>query len=1125
LNNTWGAPVLNSIAVNPNPATISNYITISSDGGSTNVIAAGGNPDFNAAIENLPQQQWVCQSFVASETGYLESIDVGPYISWDRFRYATLYEYVSTDTLGTVLSGSPDTWIRTYTSCEATPSYNIDDFNTATLLTQGANYFFCIQRGTESSQGHLCATDSSDGNYLYRSYLLDDLGSPVNRTLQMQVNVSSSSPVKLVAILPSGNYESNFIAESEYFFGNPSLVTLPPILSGSTIIKAKLYSAEDGWSGEAQTTFTVVGTPTDSSASKFGINIVAADYLEGPYSSSDPSPGYLHTYFGFGATSNGGFLGKILVDGTARPTCNLDWNCMLDIGTGSHEYVLYSTVGGYRYSGDFSVDVNTGMVNIYIPLTYNIFDIWESDAEAEKISCDEIYSLTAHGEVSTNQRIGTGLYIDNNYTYWNSVFVVPKNCYSENSISANYPFILPGTRTGGDNLAIAYSDSDGMEVTITDVEGRPSNCADNVELFGYCISFPALGWECPEVCYPALEPTSTIEDGILGIHLPGSILGTRHKDGLINFVKLYEDAETVYSGYTETKLASAEDWYYSPIVSVGVGMNNVLNDDVNFNSGDFALGANITCEATLQSYGFAVYDVNFLLITDQNTIYAQASIQPYKKYNAYMDAEQANGAFNTVWHTFNDVNANHTGIVQCAVQTTNELGFKSGWNFSDQRYMYDSDYSAGGGINVFVQYEDGTPSYLGHKSPYDGDMNYFDLYNWNHDPYYFSYDTGNSPFTLYEGDGVMIFTEDTNSGMIAKKTFNIDRGDQFDIKLYLPNKDSSDNSPVIIKNNITENSLRKMVTCKTYFYDIDLDFNKAFFSFWTDKEGSSENPLCSSNQYPYSTNCNPKDSPCYDGGASSTTRDNCGSDNDCYAKADFYARECVSMTAGSTIGHCSVKVTDLNGNFAFAQSFMPITVENYDVVGLCESYALINNEKESLIFTTEDDGIVECIVYIEQISSPDENFTVTFEGKTLSLINREFDEYYNRGYLIYRGEVTSEIKNLALKYTTDNESWYGKGTVFINHPVYGTLDAPVSIAVMLVDSREETRVEYSERDAAQFYDWIESLVYGMMSNPVQTFQTRTFDVLFIILGIIIFIPLLLYVVYLMLKFKMMEKGE
>lgn len=847
-------------------------------------------------------------------------------------------------------------------------------------------------------------------------------------------------------------------------------------------ISTSLDSSDDAFLIAAEGGGLPPYTPPVGIANKVGIYIVASDAHEGKASGGDATlySGFMHNYAAFKARETG-YYGWIQIDGAIRETCNRTWDCQLDLNTGSHSYALYSAIGNYPYTGTFNIDANTRIIKLYVPLTYNIFELFNDSSRAEQIACSGIYSLDADfSGAMSNKRIGAGLDVNGTgtYQYWDSSNVIPKNCYSELMIPQFYPYALPANKPGIEPAVFAYSGANGLM---------------NGELFGWHM-------------------------------LKTDITGTRHRNGNTNFYSLYSKVQYypgsggAFSGAVEQKQASYEDGYYSPIVSIAkpsMNIDSALYGDANYVTGDFALGDNVTCEAALQSHGFAVYDVNFALISDQNTLYSFASFSPYQKYNSYMQQSQPSGAFNIAWHTFADVNIGHSGYIQCAVQTTNELGFKSGWAISPLRRVWATNYSATEGISILVKDEDGTVSQMRHKSPNSGDVNKIDLYNFWHAPYFWEYYSSQNPLTLFEGEGIIAQTKDSNSNRTASKSFNIDRGDVFSISLFLPDLDAQNQAPVAFKTTMQERSATGEIICKTYFYDKDLDWNSTVFKFWTSQDGSLQSPNCTQAVgYAYTSNCNPADVPCLAPAATASIMNECGSTNDCYVQAKFGKRGCTAASPSSSItGTCAMQLYDNNGNSVLVTASGQITVESYGINADCRSYAIANGKEEPVIYTTEDKGYVECSLYLDSVAHPDSNFSLVFEGKPLQFLKSEWDDYMGRETLFFREEVTAEIDALARRGSTDSETWEGDGTVFITHPVYGAKDRSVHIAAVIIGSRVEESTDYGENQFGTLFDWIDSLAKGMLTDPAKTITTRFFDVLLIVIGCIIFIPLLIGVAY------------
>ena len=816
----------------------------------------------------------------------------------------------------------------------------------------------------------------------------------------------------------------------------------------------------------------------DIQKNKVGIYISADEWELG-------TSAFMHNWQSFAANSNGSNRGKIQIDGVVMNTCNRTWDCQLDLNAGTHSYTLYSSIKGIEQTGHFTIDLNTTTVRIYVPIAYSVFDIYEDKTATSLLPCSSIYSLQyVPSPLNADSIYWTGMNGRVNYCSYTSeepvictedIFpgtpplfnkcfslacsnnaIIPRNCYA--GINPLYPYALPAKT---EKSVITYTSALGM-----------------------------LG-------------------DIFGIHrLHETTIGRRNTEGLINFYSLHE-AEN--SQFVEQKVPGYYDGRYSPIVSIispSMNEESAIYGDANYNPGDFGAHENITCEASLHSHGLVVYDVNFLLITDQNTIYAQSHFQPSIKYNYYMERAQPSGAYNIVWHTFENVD--HNGFVQCAVQTVNEVGFFSGWAISPKRRMHGSSYSADQGISVFVKDEDGSASYSRHKSPYTADSNYIDIYNFKHAPYFWQYDTASNPLTLHEGDGIIAQTFDINSGRASSKVFNIDRGDQFSISLYLADNDAINQAPVARKTTLTTQASFSRVLCKTEFYDRDLDWNKATFRFWTSREGSFSNPTCEAIlSYARTTNCNPKDRPCLTPGATETLNNECGYDNDCYVQHYFNTRDCSGISAGQVTGYCGILLEDTNGNQSVAQGSTVIDIERYYLFAACEAYALVNNEKQDLVFTRQEQGFVECEIGVDNMLHPDTNFTAVFEGKRLTFLRTNYDSYLDRETHVFRAEVTAQLDALARRLTQDNETWAGDATVFITHPVYGSLDATVPCAVSFVGARFVSGADYTEAEFNYFYDWVTGFALGYMTDPIGTFQSRFFETLVILILIVLLVPLII----------------
>ncbi|GAH44793.1 unnamed protein product, partial [marine sediment metagenome] len=398
----------------------------------------------------------------------------------------------------------------------------------------------------------------------------------------------------------------------------------------------------------------------------------------------------MHNFTSFSSTDSAWFQGRIKVDGVLTTTCNFEWDCQTNLETGTHTYELYSTIGGFLYTGHFTVDSDTTIVKIYIPITYNVFDIYEDDTEVSLVECNDIYSVDLAGDASKSRKITTSFLINESETFLEDDIVIPRNCYTAAPYNINpiFPYALPGYSGVGDLSGI-----EPLHIQYTDATG---------------------GVDCENIC-------------LLGSHLLGgygatTITGTRSRQGVLNFYKL--DAVSEYSpgtsqtwnGYVSQITDFYEDGQFSPLTSLfspRMNIDSALFGDAVYNPGDFGTGEDVYCEARIFTHGYNAYDVNVLLIIDRNAIYDGYNFTPYKKYNSSLTGYTNNGWGNIIWNKFSDVN--HVGEIQCAFQVSNEIGYKSGWAYSKPRYMWGTNQSAANGIGLIVRENYGLPSQNLHR--------------------------------------------------------------------------------------------------------------------------------------------------------------------------------------------------------------------------------------------------------------------------------------------------------------------------------------------------------------------------------------------------------------------------
>jgi len=212
---------------------------------------------------------------------------------------------------------------------------------------------------------------------------------------------------------------------------------------------------------------------------------------------------------------------------------------------------------------------------------------------------------------------------------------------------------------------------------------------------------------------------------------------------------------------------------------------------------------------------------------------------------------------------------------------------------------------------------------------------------------------------------------------------------------------------------------------------------------------------------------------------------------------------------------------DLNGNQTLSQASVSINVEGYEMFALCDAFAIIDGERESVIFTETDDGFVECEIGFDNLLRPDTNFTVEFEGAVLSFLHTNFDEFFERDTHVYRAEVTDELDALARSLSTDGENWEGTGTVFITHPTYGSLDAIVQIAVTFEGTRlvkeEDEIIDFTEVSLTDFTNWWNEtgeMLQISLLDPIGWIQGNFFVFLLSVFLIVIVAPLILYAMFL-----------
>jgi hypothetical protein len=366
---------------------------------------------------------------------------------------------------------------------------------------------------------------------------------------------------------------------------------------------------------------------------------------------------------------------------------------------------------------------------------------------------------------------------------------------------------------------------------------------------------------------------------------------------------------------------------------------------------------------------------------------------------------------------------------------------------------------------------------------------------------------------------LQVYAIDTNSNSIASKFFTVERGDTFNINLYLPTITSSNNAPVLSNTGLWRDGER--MRCKTNFYDKDLDWNGAFFKVWT-ASGDSSHPIIESFSHnAFTTNCNPADAPCtvYQAYSAADVNRNlflneCGSSNDCYAQ--LYFDKPVSISGIETL-YCSVTLSDLNGNSATALSQITVTTsKTYDIYASCKSYALVDGKQEPVIFTAQDVGYAECEVGVGNVLVPDRNFNVLLlDGTPLQLLYAaaNTDDYGETTY-VFKADASTTMFDYCAKHSTDGETCDGKTTmpVHITHPIYGSYDTSMDISIILTGGRaggEDVTTAFTEAKFGGFIDFLTGLFFGLFTDPVKTVQDNFFFFILLFAAIIILAPLLI----------------
>ena len=127
---------------------------------------------------------------------------------------------------------------------------------------------------------------------------------------------------------------------------------------------------------------------------------------------------------------------------------------------------------------------------------------------------------------------------------------------------------------------------------------------------------------------------------------------------------------------------------------------------------------------------------------------------------------------------------------------------------------------------------------------------------------------------------------------------------------------------------------------------------------------------------------------------------------------------------------------------------------------------------------------------------------------------------------VFRADATAELEAYAEAHSTDGENWEGNNPIFVTHQTYGSLDSFVHAAVTFTGSRfieEEDAALLTSRGegfSGMSQEGFENWYYGMsdafllmVSNPIAWIQGNFFIFLLVVMGVIVFAPLVLYAYY------------
>ena len=1097
---------LNSISIDPNPSSAFDYLTVTADGEDVNYYDTNPDTNFHASGGANPGG-WNCLTVESDITGDINHIDMDfinePGIGdCGGITGVAFLEYVSAVQSGEIyfydiidFGGSPPSFCRTK-----------GDINSATMQA-GVTYWLCIKTtanpwplDADTTETRLWYNGLTDPNGIMTGYTdRSSEGIPLYYPV-----LKTYSPTQLTVINLGGNYSSDYLCKGDYSDANKNAFCSfqNPCTGGNCTIKGKIYSEGSGWSGEAQATITI-GSVTDLDLNTLALPIYVM-------ANSDFGAGVNETYrlhepYGFSAYPSGGYAGRIQIDGELFKTCNADANCIQVVDTGFHTYTLYSTIGSYKYTGTFTRDLNTPAIKIYVPITYNIFDIYTDLSETSLLSCSSIYSVKNNMEAGSYGMISTFIHdeINGQAKAFDSNSVVPRNCYDEMSLSSMHYFRLARP------TSVLFSDSTPLtaeysweEIIAMAFGGfTPDEAASDVWFLGYADSF----------------------------------VGTQSTQGYLNLYRLFEDSEAPHNGAVglmETHADSVwqQDLYYSPLTDFtkpSMNEETYYYADANHYPGNLAIGDNVYCEARLLSHGFVTNAVYINLIANDNVLLGQSSITPYVNYTRTMDTVTGTSVGNLVYHKFEDVDPGGAATIRCAFRTVNTLGKSSGWVFSNPRQMLASRETTAGGASILVKDEDGTVSQLRHKSQRTGDENYFDIIYYDFDSLAVGYNTKDNPFTIRSGSSYAL-TQDRNATAltwIAGKYFYANIGGTLDLSLYLPDADASDQTPVIESGRTQQLKDEAKIKCSAEFYDKDLDANKFYFKFWTNASGNSDSPICFSDGTAYTTNCGNEDSiyyipetdclaQTYQKYSSVGFYSECGSANDCEAEVFFYYKDCVP--AGSTLGYCQIEITDSNGNTGYYLTSVPLEAQEYNPSAECALYNVGNDDSPKVAVYSEELSYAECSVTVAEVLAPNfYDFNAYFLGNFMPYRTHTFSVGTGRRTLFYRLDTTELLHDFMQEnayvdtgIASDSKVWAKGLDVDFTSTLYGNFTGRIT-TIILQSTAETYNIpgEYSEEDFDELFEWVDGLASGMMTNPIKTIQGNFFTFLILVFLAIIFAPL------------------